>query len=124
LGNMGDGIVIKDGASGNSVGGASSIITNTALGNLISGNLGNGVLIEGTGTSNKKAQGNNIGTNVGGTGLLSNQGDGVLLLQSGTGNLIGGSSTPFVRVRNLISGNFGAGVGIVFSVAGNVVQGN
>ncbi len=124
LGNMGDGIVIKDGASSNSVGGVSSIITNTALGNLISGNLGNGVLIEGPGTGNNKVQGNNIGTNVLGNKAIANQGDGVLLLLSGTGNLIGGSSTPFVRVRNLISGNSVAGVGIVFSDAGNVVQGN
>ncbi len=125
LGNNGDGIVIKGGASGNSVGGPKNILTLfSGLGNFISGNFGNGVLIEGTGTSNNKVQGNNIGTNVLGDQPLPNAGDGVLLLLSGTGNVIGGSSTPIVSVKNLISGNIGAGVSIVLSAAGNVVQGN
>jgi hypothetical protein len=124
LGNMGEGVVIADGASGNSVGGANSPMLSNFLRNLISGNFGNGVVIQSTSTSNNLVQGNYIGTNVLGNQPLANQGDGVLLFQSGTGNVIGGSSTPFVSVENLISGNFLAGVAIDQSNAGNLVQGN
>ena len=60
--------------------------TVTRLGNLIGGNKGNGVTLAGTDTV---VAGNAIGVNVTGAAALANGGDGVRILQSGSGNLIG-----------------------------------
>jgi hypothetical protein len=125
LGNSGDGVVIQDGASGNSVGGVNNFLINFELANVISANRGNGVLMQDGGTSNNMVQGNNIGTDTAGANPLGNGRDGVLIFQSGTGNLIGGSNTFFTRSGNLISGNDANGIHIIGPASsGNVIQGN
>ena len=65
-------------------------------------------------------EGNYIGTNASGTGRLINAGDGVEISFS-TQNTIGGT-TP--GARNLISGNYGDGVGITDFSTDNLVEGN
>jgi CSLREA domain-containing protein len=66
-------------------------------------------------------EGNFIGTNVGGTAAVENEGDGVIINgPNSTGNTIGGA-TP--ASRNLIAGNGEQGVEISASDA-NTVQGN
>ena len=59
LGNVGDGVRIVDGASGNTVGG-----TITEAANVISHNGINGVYLAGSGTSDNVVLGNFIGTDI------------------------------------------------------------
>jgi CSLREA domain-containing protein len=71
--------------------------------------------------TNNVVEGNFIGTNVGGTAAVENEGDGVIINgPNSTGNTIGGT-TP--AARNLIAGNGEQGVEISASDA-NTVQGN
>jgi hypothetical protein len=67
LGNNWNGVDISDGASNNTIGGAT-------LGerNLISGNDHNGISISGSGTTSNTVIGNHIGTDVSGTSVLGN----------------------------------------------------
>jgi HYR domain/Right handed beta helix region len=121
LGNGGDGVVLTQGAQANTIGG-----TTAADRNVISGNAGAGVAMGRTGPCggaagpNNIVAGNYIGTNAAGTAAIPNTSEGVLINDCSTGNTIGGT-TP--GSRNVISGNAGAGVGIV-NASTNVVQGN
>jgi len=101
-----------NGPAGNTIGG-------TAAGarNVISGNNDVGVSIYGNPNT---VQGNFIGLDVTGTIALGNAGG--VLIQQGSGSLIGGVSAA---ARNVISGNGSFGVGIGGSAsAGNFVLGN
>ncbi|HEX8219307.1 MAG TPA: hypothetical protein VF914_08850, partial [Chloroflexia bacterium] len=101
LGNGGDGVLIRDGADHNSIGG--SLDTSP---NLISGNEGNGIVLDGVGSMNNLIRGNIIGTNKSGTAALGNGKNGVVLQNSANvtlGFTSGGG-------RNLISGNGLAGI--------------
>ena len=126
VGNGNDGIYVgnSSGVPGSpsncTVGG-----TTPGAGNLVSGNGGNGVEIYGPNASGNLVQGNFIGTNAAGTGLLGNSGDGVNIGDASGGHTIGGT---VASARNIISGN-GTGVHIVaystnFNAANNLVQGN
>jgi hypothetical protein len=122
LGGQFDGVAVTGGASSNQIGGASA-----GAGNVISGNGTAGVLLSGTNTAGNVVQGNLIGTDISGTQALGNQ-TGVLIQQSASNSLIGGTSAG---TGNIISGNQGDGVRIVGSrqggfldTTGNVVQGN
>jgi hypothetical protein len=123
LPNNGNGVVISDGASNNTIGG-----TTPAARNIISGNAANGVYIQGG--SGNIVQGNFIGTDVSGTVALGNANYGVGVI-GGSNNTIGGTDTnapgaPLAGAGNLISGqaNFGS-IGIVLGgTSGNVIQGN
>jgi hypothetical protein len=106
----GTGVYIS--GSGNTVGG-----TVAGAANLISGNSVTGIALFGTDAQNNQVSGNLIGTDLAGTMAVAN-GVGVSI-DSGTGNIIGGTTTA---ARNLISGNTGAGVLIRANV--NFVQGN
>ncbi|HVS40368.1 MAG TPA: choice-of-anchor Q domain-containing protein, partial [Gemmataceae bacterium] len=76
-------------ADGNTIGG-----TTVGAGNVIVGSLIAAVEIDGA--SSNAVQGNIIGLNAGGTGVLGNSGSGVLLTQGATDNTIGGAASSAV----------------------------
>ena len=85
------------------------------------GITGNGILIDVSGATGNRVQGNFIGTNAAGTGDLGNEIDGVRVI-SASNNTVGGTAAG---ARNVISGNNNQGVFIINSGAtGNRVQGN
>ena len=96
---------------------------------IISGNQNDGVEISGSGTSGNAVEGNYIGTEVSGTtsydyltGPLSNYSDGVEIDGRASGNTVGGLTAA---ARNIIAGNYNAGVEISGAgTSGNVVQGD
>jgi CSLREA domain-containing protein len=103
----GDGIVLQNGASNNTIGGTNATPGGACTGdcNLISGNgtgeSGAGVYIQGSDTVSNTVSGNYIGTDANGTLALGNKWRGVLI-DGAQWNIIGGD-TP--GERNLISGN-------------------
>jgi parallel beta-helix repeat protein len=102
------------------------------LSNVISGNRGNGVAIAG-GADNVVAM-NLIGTAFSGQAAIPNRGNGVLVTNRASGNLIGGQATGgndptggvFVRPPqgNLISGNGGNGLLLTGGATSNTLAGN
>ena len=98
----GSGVVIRDGASDNEIGGLNGD------GNVISGNqdaefpLGAGVMIYDAGTERNVVIGNLIGTDVSGTTAIRNGTAGVVIGAGAQYNLVGG---PTANERNIISGN-------------------
>ena len=111
------GILIFDGASGNFVGG-----TNALARNVLSGNTQYGVLISGTNTAGNVILGNYIGTDAGGSLMVSNALGGVFLAAGTSHNNIGGTNAG---AGNVISGNLGNGILIRGSnVVNNTVLGN
>jgi parallel beta-helix repeat protein len=96
---------------------------NTIRDNLISANCWAGVQLWYSGATNNLVAGNKIGTNAAGTARLGAawwQYTGVYLYETGTGNVIGGTSPVD---RNVISGNDSEGIYLYIST-GAVVQGN
>ncbi len=100
--------------------------------NLISGNGDNGIAVIGS-TNNVIAM-NQIGTDSAGIQALPNGGNGILLADGASGNLIGGTATagndPTDNVfrrppqGNLISGNAANGVFLTSGATGNTLSGN
>ncbi|HEY9848357.1 MAG TPA: DUF4347 domain-containing protein, partial [Leptolyngbyaceae cyanobacterium] len=90
--------------------------TATGAGNLISGNAGRGITIGTSIATGNQILGNLIGTDVNGTSILGNSGDGVNTIASNT--IIGGTTAA---ARNIISGNNN---GVVISADNNQVKGN
>lgn len=95
--------------------------------NLISGNQQNGVLIDGSGVTGNKIEGNFIGTDVTGQLALPNQENGIRIAGASS-NTVGGladNGSKTNRAANLISGNQAAGIS-VFGVLGkfNKIFGN
>ena len=116
----GSGVVIFNGASTNTVGGA-------AAGNVISGNKAYGVLLTGSGSGNA-IEGNFIGTDLTGTTAFDSSGNplgnfiGVRIDDGSRGNTVGGTTA---LARNIISGNLSDGVQITGSgTTANLVEGN
>lgn len=107
--NAYSGILIANGASSNTIGGSVA-----GARNVISGNSSVGINIDGAGTDAAVIQGNYIGLNATGTGVVSNFYAGIQISSGSRSNLITG---------NVVSGNNAAGIGIYSSDA-NVVQGN
>jgi titin len=101
LGNGSHGVFLET-AFGTHLGG-----TEAGAGNLISGNGGSGVFISSSGSGNL-VQGNQIGTEVGGTQPLGNAGDGVHVLDVNSGNNTVGGEEP--RAGNTIAFNGNDGV--------------
>ena len=117
VGNTLDGVILLDGASGNTVGGTAS-----GAGNVISGNDDDGVGITEFLTSGNLVQGNLIGTDITGAVVMPNGGGGVSLRDGAISNVIGGTAPG---AGNVISGNLGEGVRIANpETQGNQVQGN
>jgi len=105
MGNKENGVAISGGAGGNTIG----------PGNLISGNDVSGVLI--SGANGNVVQGNDIGTDAGGSSALGNE-FGVDINAAASGNVVGGTAAG---TRNVISGN---AFGVDLASGGNVVEGN
>jgi len=101
-----------------------STVRNNVIGpgNLISGNNTYGILIAGAGTGGHHVFGNYIGTDITVTNGMPNMFGGIILFDSTTGNVIGGSSPGEI---NVISGNSGAGI-LLFDpmTYGNRIIGN
>jgi streptogramin lyase len=117
------GVIIENGATNNTVGGAT-----TGAGNLISGNSGDGIDITGSGTSGNVVEGNIVGLDATGTKGVDANGNslgnslGVRISDGATNNTIGGTTAS---ARNIISNNTGtAGISIVGSASNNLVAGN
>ena len=113
--NSGNGLVLRDSANNNTIGG-------TAAGsmNVISGNGSDGVSIEDA--SNNSVLGNYIGTDAAGTADLGNAATGVNLDSGAATNTIGGTSAS---ARNVVSGNGGGGIEMNGAgTSGNLVLGN
>jgi Domain of unknown function (DUF4347) len=111
-GNTSEGIAIYS---------ANNVIGLTGGGNVISGNANTNVIISGSNAKNNQVSGNFIGTNNTGTASLNNGQSGVALIDSGAGNIIGGT-TP--QTRNIISGNNWYGVELFGATHHAIVQGN
>ena len=97
FGGSGSGVLIANGASYNTVGGAG-----IKHRNVISGN-GTGVSLSGDGTRENQVCGNYIGTEYGGIVGLGNGGNGVSINCGARSNRIGGTTEG---ERNIISGNY------------------
>ncbi len=115
LGNASDGIVIKNGAQGNTIGG-----TTAAHRNLISGNDNDGIWITGSGTDSNIVQGNWIGLDSAG-GALGNSYHGIGIENGAADNLVGGT---VAGAGNTIAHNAWDGVAVVGSGTGNSILGN
>lgn len=111
----GDGIVILDGASKNTIGG-----NQKGEGNTIGGNGKNGIFLLGAGTDNNRIIGNHIGTDPQGLSPLPNGMHGINIMDGPEGNIIGGEMDS---EGNLISGNLSAGI-LIQKVEGTIIQGN
>ena len=97
----GDGVLIRDGATNNTVGG-----TIPGARNIISGNLDDGIAILGVGTSGNVVAGNFIGTDPSGIFTVWNV-FGVRIAEGATNDVVGGIEA---NCDNVISGNRAAGV--------------
>jgi trimeric autotransporter adhesin len=89
MGN-GNGLSVRSGASGNTVGGTTPDKRNIISGTGPSSNLSStGLTLSDTGTTSNKVMGNYIGTTKSGTGNLGNTGRGVFIGNGASNNLIG-----------------------------------
>lgn len=113
------GLILAD-VSGSQIGGVG-----TGEGNLISGNEDAGLWITSGATINNDILGNRIGTDITGSIAVPNY-DGILI-QAGTGNMVGGSASG---AGNLISGNENSGIYVEYvnapgiSILGNMIGTN
>jgi len=116
-GNHSNGVRVRDGAQGNTIGGNSP-----GARNVISHNNDVGISIHDADTKNNIVIGNYVGTDVGGTTALGNGAEGVHLSDGAQENVIGGDKSD---ERNIISGN--GTMGVQFSSSGtmfNTLLGN
>jgi titin len=117
LPSQGFGIYLIGGVSGNTVGG-----TTPGARNVISGNHSYGLYISDPSTSNNFVFGNFIGPDATGTNAMGDGGIGVGILNSASGNFIGGVGAG---TGNLISGSPGFSYGIAtYGANNNTIQGN
>jgi hypothetical protein len=114
--NAYQGILIASGASGNIIGG-----TSTLARNVLSGNSQYGIFITDSNTTGNVVLGNYIGTGTNGLNAVSNGLSGVFIGNGTSGNIIGGTNT---LARNVLSGNSQYGLIITSNTTGNVVLGN
>ena len=115
LGNGGSGVTLES-TDDNLIGG-----TTEAARNVISGNGFSGVFVFGFVPAMRNVvQGNYVGTDVTGTAAIGNGLDGIQVI-NGSATVIGGTSPG---AGNLVSGNSGNGVDILYGATNTVVQGN
>ncbi|MBN8281906.1 cadherin domain-containing protein [Zoogloea sp.] len=115
IGNTFQGVQI-DAGSANLIGG-----TVAGARNVISGNLDNGILITNGGVNNY-VQGNIIGLDASGSGVLANTQEGIEVTGGAYGTWIGGTTSA---TRNIISGNAWQGIGVYGATTdGTVIRGN
>jgi hypothetical protein len=126
LSNGGDGISLSGGTNNNLIGGTVAFLGVNQSSNLIGANLGNGISILGATTSGNLVQGNNIGTDLTGTALITNRASGILISGGANDNAVGGLS-PFagnVIGRNADDEYPGTDGVLVDGGTGNSVRGN
>jgi Ca2+-binding RTX toxin-like protein len=113
------GIWLRDGASRNVIGG------NSFQQNVISGNTAHGILLTNPGTNDNRIQGNYIGTDASGNGLLGNGQIGVFVNAGPERTIIGSDSNGFndALEGNVISGNT-TGIYLQSNVVDTVIAGN
>jgi hypothetical protein len=111
LGNAQAGLILTN-APGNILGGPTD-------GNSIAGNAGDGILINGSGASGNRIQGDLIGLNGISQANLGNAGDGIAI--SGAPSILVGG--PSGGDGNIVSGNGGNGISVT-SASGIVILGN
>ncbi len=117
-----NGVIIENGASGNTVGGMTAAAADTISGNMAGGPSSDGVEITDPGTGANVVEGDFIGTDMFGNNAVPNSGNGVLIAAGATSNTIGGTS---VGARDIISGNGYSGVAIEGTgTSGNFVEGD
>ncbi|MGB7307177.1 MAG: DUF4347 domain-containing protein, partial [Burkholderiaceae bacterium] len=97
--------------------------SNPADRNIISGNGSFGIRIDGAGATGNTIAGNYIGVAADGNTVLPNTGDGILLLNSTTGNTIGGTGAGAGNVIVSNPSTFADGIEIS-GAPNNTVQGN
>lgn len=97
----GNGILLDNGATGNTIG-----TLGLGIGNVISGNSSYGVEINGAGTTNNSIVGNMIGTDPTGKTAVPNLFAGLTLAGGAQNNTVGGAFGG----RNIISGNIDYGI--------------
>jgi len=132
LGGQLDGVLLRNGAQGNTVGGANPTDTN-----VISGNTGQGVHIVGaspTNTISNLVAGNLIGLATGGAATVSNGLNGIRLDSGAQSNTLGLNvvTTTTTGAGNIVSGNGsgapspdGNGIRVTGSgTTGNLIRGN
>lgn len=112
--NLTVGVIIE--GDSNSIGG---ILANQ--GNLISGNSYNAISISSANSFHNLIQGNLIGTDNSGAGTLPNGNSGISILGGAKLNTIGGLTPAH---RNVISGNFGAGIDLGAATDSNYIYNN
>jgi hypothetical protein len=110
------GVQVDNGATNNTIGGSADALQ----ANIISGNGKWGVAITDAATTGNVVSGNVIGTDSGGTTACPNGLGGVLIQNSASNNMIGGTA---VGAFNRIADNNGVGV-TVLSGTGNGILGN
>jgi titin len=116
LGNVGFGVGLANGASGNSIGAAVP-----GGRNIISGNTRGGISMFGAGTTGNSVQGNIIGLDYSGSAALPNL-VGVSIFGNAAANTIGGAAPG---AGNIISGNNGDGIQLSgASTQNNSILGN
>jgi titin len=117
-----DGVYVGLGAGANTIGGQNPVgAFNTQAWNVISGNSASGILVTDSGTTGEVISGNFIGTDLTGTALLANGGNGITIA-AGTSNTTVGAQTTGISNLNVISGNLGDGISI--SSSGNNISFN
>ena len=121
LGNGGDGIEIRNGATANTIGG-----TTPGMGNLVSANGASGILVRGAGSDANRILGNSVGTGADGSADLGNRLSGIVVVDGAVGTVVGGDRAA--GAGNLVSGNDGHGIYVSgapgIATVGTVVQGN
>ena len=124
--NLHDGVMLLNGASGNTIGGTAAGDRNVISGNgsVAAGGPGRGVVITGAGSTGNVVAGNLIGTRPSGTAALGNSNFGVVVTTAG--NLIGGDDGttpggPCTGSCNVISGNASGGIS---PGSGTTIEGN
>jgi hypothetical protein len=124
LGNAQDGVIINQGATANTVGGTASGSVNVISANNI------GIYVGGSGTSGNVVAGDLIGTDINGTAALGNVLAGVAIVNGATANTVGGGNVisgngDGVFLQNSgTSGNLVAGNLIGTDVHGTASLGN
>ncbi len=123
VGTENDGTTAKGNQIGIFISSANNIIGGTTAQerNVISGNAGSNIVISGLAAQNNAVIGNYIGTTLDGASAIASLGNGILISNSATGNLIGGSSAA---AGNVIAGFGNIGIELTFGSDGNTIQGN
>ncbi len=116
LGNGGSGVVIREGAQKNMVGGASP-----GARNVVSGNRMSGITISSQDTTHNVVTGNYIGLGSDGSTALGNRYSGLKVDTGASQSRIGGTAPA---ETNVISGNGENGVTIAETSSNNIITGN